>query len=329
MTEESTFRVLGSIAVVVLLAATVMSVADDSGAPVPLTASSSRLIGVPVGSFSLPAQCDAKGDIYFYAGLANESVVFEARRDGSHFMHGLSTQDAKDYDYVSYRVDADGKIAFLVSDRSETPHLFELRDDGTSPTHTKLNAPDDMPASTVYNFIRLENGHIVVQGYAKPKAAKDGGARAYLAEYDSAGTLVRKTLEKAPGIDITQWPASTAAAQGEDGSVYILEPDKIVVLSPSGEVGREIKLAPPQPDYRPYLLYLAGQRLAVGYAKTEKSPHKLQTLYALLDASTGQPIRLYEPSPELGNSLVCFSSDGFIFYRVDHGRIKLVTAAAN
>jgi hypothetical protein len=96
-------------------------------------------------------------------------------------------------------------------------------------------------------------------------------------------------------------------------------PDKIVVLSPSGEVGREIKLAPPQPDYRPYLLYLAGQHLAVGYSKAEKSPHKLQTVYALLDGSTGQPIRLYQPSPELGNSLVCFSSDGFIFYRHQAG----------
>jgi hypothetical protein len=102
-----------------------------------------------------------------------------------------------------------------------------------------------------------------------------------------------------------------------------------VVLSPSGDVAREIKLVPPQPDYRPYLLYLAGQRLAVGDSKTEKRPHRLQTLYALLDASTGQPIRLYQPSPELGNSLVCFSSDGFTSYRVDHGRIELVTAAAN
>jgi hypothetical protein len=221
MTGESTFRMHGPIAVLLLLAATVMSATDEQGAPVPLTASSSQLIGVPVGSFSRPIQCDTKSDIYFYSGLTNESVVFEARRDGSHFMHGLSAQDAKDYDYVSYRIDADGKIAFPVSDKSETPHLFELRDDGTSPTHTKLSAPDNMPASTGYNFIRRQNSHIVLQGYAKPKSAKDAGARACLAEYDSAGTLVRKTLEKAPGID---HPVARIHVSGSRGRWFSLHP---------------------------------------------------------------------------------------------------------
>ncbi len=322
-------RVRFSIAVSFFFAACLASGTDDAQAPITLTPSSAKSLGVPVGSFSLPIQCDAKGNIYFYAGRTTEPTIFEVRADGSHFMYGLSGQDANDLDYVSYSVDADGKLWLLVGDKADRPQLFEFHDDATTPVRTKLDAPEDMPASTVYNFVTLQNGHVLLQGYGKSNAGNKGGSRAYLAEYDPSGKLIRKSVEKGQGVDITEWPSATAAAQGADGSIYILKPEKVLVLSPTGDLSREIKLLPPTPEYRPFAIHLDGQRLAVEYSKTEKGPHKLTTLYALLDASTGQQLRLYQPSPELGNSLVCFSSAGFTFYRVEHGRINLLNAVAN
>jgi hypothetical protein len=67
----------------------------------------------------------------------------------------------------------------------------------------------------------------------------------------------------------------------------------------------------------------------IGYSKNQEGAHKLVTLYSVLDASTGQQLRVYQPSQETGNGLVCFSGESFTFMRTERGQLKLVTARAD
>jgi hypothetical protein len=150
-------------------------------------------------------------------------------------MYGLSAQDAKDFIYASYYVDPDGKFWLLAADRSDKPYTFEFHDDGTTPTRTKLDAPNDMPASTVYNFLNLQNGHVLLQGFYKTKDPKTAG-RGYFAEYDSSGKFIRKLVEKGELVDPSRFSQTSSPVRGEDGSIYILEPERVVVLSATGAI---------------------------------------------------------------------------------------------
>jgi hypothetical protein len=301
--------------------------ARPSEATLTLTATSSKVIGQAPFAASGTTQCDAKGDLFFYTGVfSQDSVIFKLLADGSHEVYGLINEDAKNYYYGSFRVDPDGRLWLLAGSKNHKPVVFRFKDDPTNPKRTELDVPAGMGDSTVHNFIELQSGHFLLQGFFDKTASKKNQGHGYLAEFDSSGELIRTSTEKElPGLDLSGWPGDTSALEREDGSIYILEPDKILVLSQAVRVIKKIKLEPPEPDYRAYQMYLSGGRLEVSYQNT-KASSRLEPLYVLLDASTGKRLRVYKPAPELGNNLLCFSDEGFTFYRTEHGQIKLVTA---
>jgi hypothetical protein len=304
--------------------------ASQREAPVVLTATSSRVIAQASLAASGMTQCDAKGNLFFYTGaFPQDSVIFELFADGSHEVFGLINEDAKNYYYSSFRVDSDGGVWLLAGNKGDKPVVFRLNEDPTTPERTELEVPAGMSALTVHNFIELQSGHFLLQGFFDKTAPKKSQGRSYFAEFDSSGKLVRKFVEKENSeVDLRGWVGGdTPAIEGEDGSIYILEPDKVLVLSQAARITRKIKLEPPEPDYRPYQMYLSKGRLEVSYSDARKSP-RLEPLYVLLDVSTGRQLRVYKPASELGNHLLCFSDKGFTFYRTEHGQIKLVIARA-
>lgn len=296
-------------------------------APITLTPASSKVLPIQPFSYSGSVQCDGKNNLYFYVGSRpRDSVVYELLADGTHNVIGLTGKDGADNYYVAFRVDPDGKLWLLAADKTDHPIIFELHDDATSPTATKLDTPEDLNALTIQNFIVLQSGHILVHGYLNEKAGKEERGHSYLADFEPSGRLVRKTVGKGVAAEAADWAAQAPALEGEDRLIYLLELDKVVLVSQAGKKIREITLDPPEPDFRPYKMYLSGRRLVVAFSKNSPAPAKVVARYALFDTSSGERLRLYQPDPELGNNLLCFSSEGFTFYRVEHGNIKLVTA---
>jgi hypothetical protein len=298
-----------------------------------LTASSSRFFNLPGFSFSGVAQCDSQGNLYFHSGLQeNESLILELRADGSHAIYTLPATLGMPFYFVAFRVDFNGKLWLVAGGPGDEVDLFEFHDDSREPSRTRLDASPSMNALTIHNFVVLQNRNIVLQGYFDAKAPAKRRGHSYLAEFDASGKLVRNLVDK-PSGEVLSYIANrepvAAAAQGENGLSYLLEPDKVLVMSQTGKVVRKIALPPPEADFHAYQLYMAKGRLAVAFSKTERQPGPIDTLYALFDASTGERLRVYRPGPETGGNLVCFSDDGFTFYRVEQRRVKLVTATVD
>src|SRR5262249_55232675 len=150
------------------------------------------------------------------------------------------------------------------------------------------------------------------EGYFDQNASKAQRGHSYLFEFTDSGTLVRKSLNKAQervGQYLTNRAADNAIAEDDAGRTYLLQPDRILVISPIGVVERTINVLPKDAEYWAYKLYLSEGRLAVAFesqAESQTPGAHLKPSYALLDAASGRVLRRYQPDPELGNSLVCF-----------------------
>ncbi len=309
---------------------------DTSQAPITLTAASSKTLEIPGFSFSGNAQCDASGNLYFHTGFdPNDSIILKLRTDGSSSIYRSAGTSAAATYFWAFRVDPEGKLWLLEGGREEHEgvYLIVFGDDPNSPTRTKLDAREELNVQNVQNFVVLQNGHILLHGYFDEKAPKKERGRSYVAEFDPSGKLVRKSLNgkfsEGELKDIGSRVADAPAAQDDSGRIYLLGPDKVLVVSPNGQIERNIKFRLPEPSYRAYNLYVAGRRLVIGFYRPSEQKPQIIPRYALFDTSSGKQLRLYQPSAELGGSMVCFSDEGFTFFRVEHGRVKLLMATTD
>lgn len=327
-----------SFAIILLIPATNFARASEDPPqneqrPIALTANSSKVLPMPSFSAESGPQCDSSGNLYFRTGFrARESVVLKlAASDGSATVYRPTDATIAGAYFVAFHVTAERKIALLVSGRKKEPYVYEFNgNDPVNASHTTLDAPEGLNALTVQSFVVLPNDHMLLQGYFDEKAPKDKRGHGYTAEFAPSGKLLRISLDKVSDDvlkSVADRGAKTAVAQGQDGLTYLLEADRVVVLSPAGNVEREMKLTAPEPGYGPDLLYMHGRQLVVGFSHSEGPGKSVKTVYAMLDPSSGEVIRLYEPSPELGNNLVCFSDEGLTFMTVENRHVKLINAA--
>lgn len=307
--------------------------ANDSQQPITLKASSSRVLPLPFFTAALGPQCDSSGNLYFDTGYSSKRVVLKVTTsDGSATVYRPSDASAAGTYFIAYYVTPGRKIAILVGgQKKDEPIVYQFSEsDPVNSTRTALDAPDGLKGLTVQSFLVLPNDHILLQGYFDKDAPKEKQGRGYLAEFDSSGKMLRISLEKA-NDDVLKLlsnrGAKTAAAQSEDGTIYLLEADKIVVFSPSGDAVRKMKLTPPEAGYTPEVLYMHKGQMIVGFihhAVSGKDGARMR--FELLNPATGELIRDYQSDPELGQNLVCFSDEGLIFLLPEKGHVKLISA---
>lgn len=306
--------------------------AEKDQAPVTLVAASSRLLDVAGFSSWGAAQCDLGGNLYFHMGLYLSDLIFlKLGSDDTHQLYTASgsPDGGKEY-FVAFRVSPDGKLWVLAGEKNDSISLLAYGDDPTMPRRIKLDIPELFDPPSVSNFVVLQNEHVRVYGILGERAPKGEQGYRYSVEFGPSGELVRKTMDKASrGSSAADRYRDASAAQSNDGTLYVLAEDKVLVISPAGQLIRKIKLRLPEPGFEAHELYVAGQRLVVGFSKKNPDGHTLTMRYALIDGSNGEQLRLYQPGPETGNNMVCFTNDGFTFFRVENRHVKLVTAAAN
>jgi hypothetical protein len=86
-----------------------------------------------------------------------------------------------------------------------------------------------------------------------------------------------------------------------------------------GRLERELRLIPPGPDYMADLLYMHKGQLIVGfYASGGFGKPVKGARFELLYPSSGEILRVYEPGPDLGGSMACFSDDRLTFMRIQN-----------
>lgn len=299
--------------------------------PIQLTAGSSRVLPLPSFAAEIGPQCDSTGNLFFRTGytLKRTVVLKVASTDGSPTVFRPRDDKADGSEFIAFHVGIDGKVRLLVRGKRDEAYVYEfMQEDPANSVSTRLELPDGLDVSDVRSFLALPNEHFLLQGYFGQNAPKDKKGREYLAEFSQAGKLVRMNLDSVTG-DLLKAQANhmgqTAAAQGQDGTTYLLTGDLITVIAPTGTVQRRIKLSPPDAGFNAELLYMHKGRLVVGFVLSRVGK-TARVAYELLDPDNGDLIRLYEPSPELGQNLVCWSDDGLTFMRSESGNVKLITA---
>jgi hypothetical protein len=304
---------------------------------VPLSVSSSKELATPSVFYMGNAQCDDKGDIFFLSGSQQTRIVYKLMSDGSHDVYGLLGEDARNYYNKAFHADRDGRVSLLeIEGRSGRAALFSFGEDSTEPpARTTLDVPPEMDSHDMRSFIQLKTGHILLQGFFGEGAPAKNRGLAYIAEFDASGKLLHTFMKKdGYKVEEGQWVGHVSPLEGDDGFIYVLLPDKVLVLSQMGRVRKTIKLSLPE-GYVAFQMYLAGSRLAIGYYKPGSvavgKVTMMEPLYALFDASSGRQLRAYKPVDELAKSLlVGFSDEGFIFYRSGRdGKVHLLTARAD
>ena len=283
-------------------------------------------------------QCDGDGNIYWHSGSLNvqELTFVKLLTDGSSASYQPVSSQSAGLDFISYYVSYDGELFVLATEKATYKglNLLKAGNDPNRFSSTNLGVPDGLEPMTVNGFAVLPSGEIFLHGYFGKEAPKADRGRSYFMQFDRSGRLLRRSSGQVSGSavrDIAQGivPMPIAPVIGSDGLLYVLGPGRVLALSPNGEVARTISLNPPKDGYdAPFDLRAAGNRLLLTWRKSGE--RRLDTEYELLDASTGEVLRLYRPT-ENQDMLVCFTGNRLIFDggKDKAGNIQLVSAPAN
>ena len=309
---------------------------------VPLQAAEVKTTSTKWFWWIVTAQCDSEANIYWHSGSLNvqDLTFIKLLTDGSSTIYHPASSQFAALDFISYYVSHDGELFVLATDRENYKLLLLLKagNDPDSFSSTRLDVPDGFDPMTVNGFAVLRSGETFLHGYFSKEAPKADRGRSYFLEFDASGRQLRRSSGKVPDsvakiVDKGIVPMLVAPAIGGDGLMYLLGRGGILGLSPSGEIMRKISLSPPKDGYDdPFDLRAAGNRLLLTWRKRGEEGRRqlLETEYELLDASTGEVLRLYRPTDNK-DMFVCFTGNSLIFDggKDKAGNIKLVIAPAN
>ncbi|HZQ92135.1 MAG TPA: hypothetical protein VFA60_10120 [Terriglobales bacterium] len=304
-----------------LLVCTTVALGQD---PIPLRASTTRDIGIPAFGFTDNAQCDADGNLFFHTGRPRAAVILKLEPNGV-FSFYEPAEENDDREFTAFRVSRDGSLRLMVALRRGGYDVYTYGKGSSTPSRLHLNTATGFRAR---NFVALGNEHILVHGYFDDRAAEQMRGKTDLVEFGPAGNVVRNSLEQIAEDalrDIESRSPEAAAAEGEDGAIYMLQSDHVLVFPPGG-APRRILFAAPEPGFHASDVAAVEGKVVVFFSKPD-SKNMLMYRYSVFDRVTGQLTAVFQPTDETGNNAICLSKDGLTFFKVQKGRVKLVTAA--
>ena len=297
--------------------------------PRPLKSSHAVELPVPpFGAYGNP-ECDENLAMYHHLAMDRygRTVLLRFSQSGDEStLYKLPEEFAESTDFVDFSVTPGGDVMALVIDQDFHPIIFGFDSEGKVNSHARLETPDYVTATHISVF---PNGTVLLSGYYRSDAPAALVGKAYVGLFHPSGKLLKQLdrLREKAKVDPPEAGrfAEGGATVGRDGNVYLLTANKVLVISPSGRLKKEIPFTKPGSEFSAVRVQYSDGWLAISFAKPEKPEIRYQ--YLVVNASDGSPLGLYETSEETGNSNDCFSRhDGFLFTTVEHNRVKLITA---
>jgi hypothetical protein len=293
-----------------------------AAAPEPhiLHASSSTAIQVPAFGHYGDAKCDGSGNTFYRPDAPTPGSVLKISEDGSQATLYLLPPEYSG-SLVDVSVDPSGVVHDLLMTK-EGSVAVEFDRDGPVKSKTQLSVPEYVSAS---RFAVFNDGAVIYVGHTNRLASEDQRGKSYMALFDPSGKLVRELSDRhAWSAGSPERPPDGAIAVAQDGNAYVLSSDTVTVLSESGEVVRKIPFQKPRPQESATRLDVSAGLLSIGL--TYFVDKAVATEY-LVTTTDGEKVGLYQPSSDLGDSVVCFSADsGFTFLKEGSGAPILVRA---
>jgi len=305
---------------VLFISATVAALQPVRPVTIPLHASKDYAL-VPAFWAHGTIQCDTKGDLYFdisdpsfNISDGHELKILRLAPDGSD-QHVYALPHEPSRFYMNLQVDANGDLHQLAATKdSYRTSVFSWKRDASESTQVDLGPNKSI---SFENLTWFESSLLFFNlSYSTQAKEKLWG-------------------KDDPRIDFWR---TKSAAMDEQGVMYLAIHDKILVISKTGDVLRELTPEKPSPEYWISHIEAVKGRLAVWFSKSKHdeiltrlpfadSSFPVTTRLELVDSTTGDVQRLFEPDEELGNNAVCFTGDAFTFYRLLDGNIRFFTAA--
>jgi hypothetical protein len=303
---------------------------------------------------SSPPECDNAGNVYLQAAQPapadnRAETVTKIFADGRHVtmfslnaVPGLAPKSSIDTFTVSPR----GEV-FVLAYNGEVPEFITFRNDGQFDSASTLDL--DIYSARLAVF---QSGEFLVRGIkvsGPPGKKRDDPFTGIL---DRNGKLLKEiTLQDdvqfkdrddfRNDADFRKedraarevfW--SGQAFSADDGDVYLVRPSKaalVDVLSPGGEVVRQLTLNPPDPSFTSGSVKVAGGMLVVEFF--QKIPGDSQNrishvINSIFETDKGEKLYDYErPNGTMG-FFACYTPNSFTFLDVDDNGLSLVHAAA-
>lgn len=304
--------------------------------PSVLNVSGSTKLNIPFFATLGEGRSDERGNLYFHAATRSYNnaalIGISAKRSQPRFFL-LPDEFARKTFFESFFVTPSGGVYVVAETAERSRIVFEFDSDGEVTRHTTLDSPPDVGIETVAVF---DDGNFFVLGRHGPSATAEAKGRPCLGVFDSSGRLVRelrnphipKTSSLGETSD-TAKPSEIWSCMADDGNLYLLASNQILVVNESAGVVRHITFEKPDKDPAAVRLEVSGGLAAV-WLEDENGPnHTIRLRLELIDVATGQITALYVPSDELGSNAVSFSrKEGFVFlHSQDDNKIGLFTAA--
>jgi hypothetical protein len=321
----------GKILILLALAVGPTFAGTPSANEVPTTlraASSTVWSSVPLLGWNGSTQCDSDANLYAQTGTADSVSVLKLAHDGSKYqLYGVPADVTRNVAFRSFSVSSSGDLRALADTHDHQTYVFEWRSDPGNPSQTKLDIPEHVTTKSIAAF---QSGAMLVSGYFDQSADEHGRGKSFIAIFDASGKLAARVSGKFGDFDLASFKTKLyegASAVGDDGYIYLLRPDEVVVVSASGQVQRRMPFKKPDPSLLATRIDESGGTVLVQLYKDNGLGKPFTAQYLALDASTGKRRGLYAPESDLGNNLVCFTrNEGLTFFIVKDEKQILVTA---
>jgi hypothetical protein len=300
--------------------------------PVVLRRSSSATWQMPPPSAMSNTQCDADGDIYFKTSLSSTDVgLLKVSADGSKYQfYKMPTGDADSvsYQFRAVNVTRGGDLRVLAYSSLLQPYIFLFAPDLNGTSKVRLEPIEHLQ---VVSFAAFESGATLIAGYYDEHADKKLQGKPFLAVFDASGKIKARVSGRFDNVDLSavhKKLSEGGSSLGEDGFLYLLRANEIVVVSEFGAVIRRMAFQKPDPEWLAVRVVVSEGIAVVELLKDEGRGKAFGIEFLALNASTGEPVALYRPEPELGNNFLCFSrTAGFSFMEIKDGKVVQMTAS--
>lgn len=284
---------------------------------VELQLSSQRQLTMPDIDWFDEPQCDAKGNAYVHAA-ANFNDGLVVRLD-------FSKDDAVIYrwhykptemPFMGFSVTPAGDV-WMLGVTKDALSVVSFGSDGSegSQTHVDL-APQFWPQ----RFTVFPDGAFLLSGFFGEDAPDKLEGTFFTGIFDASGKLRHRLPDKTAKVlpkDARLAHKEAFSTIGPDGNVYVLRATKVEVITPMGELTREIPFSKPDPKAVTERVWVVANRIAVMFL-SKRTDGRNEPLFLVVDSTTGLPVGRYRSF--LGYPL-CFTGDSIIFQRSQQGRI--------
>ena len=306
-----------------------------------------------------PFACDSDGNVVLrpYAGGSLPEVL-KVSADGTKATH-FSISAAPGFEHSAhslvqaFAVSPDGDVYIATTMPPSDPYLLRFDNDGKYRSSIKLDAEG---ATAVMQLAVISSKFFFVSG--SRFWSKNDPINSFAGVFDDNGRMVATVKFPPPEKDKAERSSSESAhteesslqklgstldtnnlslaESGGGGVVYFTRHGPggpTYVVSPAGEVLREIRLDAPkesESDFELQAVKAAGGRLAIMYEGKPTAGRTPPVRIFVYEVNTGKNVATYfHRNPEIGSALACYSpDDSFTFISSDeNGKMVLVRAS--